>query len=330
LGAESVPGELRRLRMEIERLTQRIPAPGLACPTLAEFFPRLIEQDAKANRRKPRGIESTRSIFNRYLLPMLGAKPLDAIDTADIQRVKASLGHLSAKTVNNVLSVLNHSLKVAARWGLLEGAPVSVPFLKTDMPEMDFYDFDEYQKLSAAAAAIDGRTLALVFLGGDAGLRKGEMRGLEWPDVDWKRGELSIRRSHSKGHVTKPKSGKGRRVPTTQRLLGALEAIRHQQSERVLIDDGGAPVTEHRLVTWLLVAQRSAALRGNGALHILRHTFCSHLATRGAPLLAIKELAGHAGVETTLRYMHLSPSEARRAISLLDPGKKNGQGRKHS
>jgi integrase len=44
-------------------------------------------------------------------------------------------------------------------------------------------------------------------------------------------------------------------------------------------------------------------------VHILRHTFCSHLAMRGAAPKAIQDLAGHQHLSTTMRYMHLSPSE---------------------
>ncbi len=53
-------------------------------------------------------------------------------------------------------------------------------------------------------------------------------------------------------------------------------------------------------------------------VHILRHTFCSHLAMRGAPARAIQELAGHQDLATTQRYMHLSPAALDAAIRLLD------------
>jgi integrase len=56
-------------------------------------------------------------------------------------------------------------------------------------------------------------------------------------------------------------------------------------------------------------------------VHRLRHTFCSHLAMRGAPARAIQELAGHQDLTTTQRYMHLSPAALDSAIRLLDgPG----------
>jgi site-specific recombinase XerD len=66
---------------------------------------------------------------------------------------------------------------------------------------------------------------------------------------------------------------------------------------------------------------RRAARRAHltvAGVHRLRHTFCSHLAMRGAPTRAIQELAGHAELGTTQRYMHLSPAALDSAIRLLD------------
>jgi hypothetical protein len=64
-------------------------------------------------------------------------------------------------------------------------------------------------------------------------------------------------------------------------------------------------------------AARAAKLTHRG-IHILRHSFCSHLAMRGAPARAIQELAGHADLRTTQRYMHLGPAALESAIRLLE------------
>jgi site-specific recombinase XerD len=99
----------------------------------------------------------------------------------------------------------------------------------------------------------------------------------------------------------------------TQRLTAAF---RHLRGDRVLCLSDGAPLTHDRVIRAVRGAQPIAGI-GQG-VHILRHTFCSHLAMKGAPARAIQELAGHADLSTTQRYMHLSPAATEDAIRLPD------------
>ena len=125
---------------------------------------------------------------------------------------------------------------------------------------MSFYDFDEYERLVAAASSVDRTAHLIVLLGGEAGLRCGAQR-------------------------TVP----GRR-PTVDPANGAVP-----RATSVASSEGVA-----------------------GGVHILRHTFCSHLAMRGAPPRAIQELAGHRELGMMQRYMHLSPAALDSTIRLLD------------
>jgi len=84
----------------------------------------------------------------------------------------------------------------------------------------------------------------------------------------------------------------------------------------VLCRDDGGPLTQKIVQDHIGRAARRANVREG--VHILRHTFCSHLAMRGAPTRAIQELAGHVDLSTTQRYMHLSPAAMEGAIRLLD------------
>ena len=128
-----------------------------------------------------------------------------------------------------------------------------------------------------------------MLLGADAGLRRGEIIALEQTDADYRRGQLSVARSDWCGVVGSPKGG-----------------------------GDGERVTETTLRGWMERAERAGGLPVTGHIHRLRHTFCSHLAMRGAPAKAIQELAGHADLSTTMRYMHLSPASLNQAIQLLE------------
>lgn len=121
----------------------------------------------------------------------------------------------------------------------------------------------------------------MVLLGGDAGLRLGEILALEWSDIDLGARRLTVQWSEWLGHVTVPKGGRSRQLPMTQRLTAALKAARHLRSDRILSLPDGSPVTRDWVIKAVRGAQRLAGI-GQG-VHILRHTFCSHLAmTRGA------------------------------------------------
>lgn len=286
-------------------------------PTLAEFAPRFVNGHTRANRHKPSGVASTESILKWHLVPLLGHRRLDAIRNEQVQAVKLALASRAPKTVNNVLGLLGTLLKKAVEWGELERMPCVIKPLANPKRSMGFFDFEEYARLLATAERRGAETYLMVLLGGDAGLRLGEIQAIEWSDVNLQTRQLTIERSEWQGHVHAPKSGRTRRVPMTQRLTAALKSHRHLRSTRVLCMSDGTPVTRDQVIKAVRSAERLAGLRQQG-VHILRHTFCSHLAMRGAPARAIQELAGHADLTTTQRYMHLSPAAAEEAIRLLD------------
>jgi integrase len=248
-----------------------------------------------------------------------GGRPgkLDAITTEDVQRLKHHLRGKAPKTVNNVLTVLSTLLKQAVESDIIDQMACTVRLLKVSGGAFDFYGFDEYERLVAAAKAIDSATYVGVLLGGDAGLRAGEERALQQTDADLAKRILRIERNEWRGHITTTKGDRIRYVPMTIRLYEALKAHRHLRGARVLYRDDGRVMSDSALRELVARAARRANLRNNGS-HMLRHTFCSHLAMRGAPAKAIQELAGHRHLSTTMRYMHLSPAAKDSAIRLLD------------
>jgi site-specific recombinase XerD len=88
---------------------------------------------------------------------------------------------------------------------------------------------------------------------------------------------------------------------------------------RFIRHTAGRPLTRQKVQ--YRVKRAALKARADVGVHVLRHTFCSHLAMRGAPARAIQELAGHSELGVTQRYMHLSPAALDAAIRLLDgPG----------
>jgi integrase len=298
-------------------LQHGLPTAPREVTTLEAFAPRFVDGHSRANRQKPSSIAATETIVKWHLLPALGSRRLDAITNEQVQKLKLTLTHRAPKTVNNVLTVLRTLLKKAVEWDELDRLPCTIKLLPNPKRTMGFHGFAEYDRLLTVAQKRDPQAYLMVLLGGDAGLRLGEILALEWRDIDLHARRLTVQRSDWHGHVTVPKGGRSRCLPMTQRLTSALKASRHLRSERVLSLPDGAPMTRDRVIKAIRSSQRVAAVPEAG-VHVLRHTFCSHLAMQGAPARAIQELAGHADLSTTQRYMHLSPAATEDAIRLLE------------
>jgi len=218
-------------------------------------------------------------------VPFLGSKKLDTITNEAVRGLKHQLQTRSAKTTNNVLTVLNVLLKKAVEWDVIERMPRSIRLLPIPKPSVGFYDFDQFERLVEAAKP-DPNAHVIVLLGGEAGLRCGEIMALEWGDVDLSKRQICVQRSDWKGHVTVPKGERLRYVPLTDRLGTALRTHRHLRSSRVLVQRDGSPLTQKIVQDHV----RRAAERVNvkPGVHVLRHSFCSHLAMKGAPARAIQ------------------------------------------
>src|SRR5688572_2807569 len=285
--------------------------------TVREFAPRFLDGYARANRHKPSGIAGKNTVLKSHLLPTLGDKRLDAITNEDVQALKLRLKDRSPKTVNNVLTVLSVLLKKAVEWEVLEKLPCAVRLLTIPKnTPARFYDFEEFARVVEEAKQDSQAAYLIALLGGEAGLRCGEIMALEWSDVDLAMRHISVARSEWKGHVTATKGGRVRYVPMTARLSEALRQARSLEGRRVVGDKKGAGLTQKEVEVLMRRVGRKANVKPG--VHILRQAFCSHLAMRGAPAKAIQELAGHQDLATTQQYMHLSPAALDAAIRLLD------------
>ena len=121
-----------------------------------------------------------------------------------------------------------------------------------------------------------------MLLGGDAGLRAGEMRALEWTDVNFNKRQLCVERSDWHGQVTATKGGRVRYVPLTERLAAALQAHRHLQGPRILYHPDGRPMAEHHIVDLLRKVGASRESADQRTAHSATHVLLASRDARSA------------------------------------------------
>lgn len=284
-----------------------------AVPTFAEFAERWYSSYVEVN-NKPSECRSKKYILSASLIPFFGRKRLDEIATADIEGYKAEQlkrGNCN-KTVNNRLAVLRNCLTTAVEWDVLKSVP-RFRQLRAAPPAFRFLEEHEVTKIIDACTTDMERSL--VFVAVRTGLRFSELSALEWQDVDFGRRTVTIRRANVGGHIGTPKNGHIRYVPLTNDVIDKLKSL-NRDSDLIFHRNG------KRLIYWpsLCFLQRACKRAGIEPIgwHALRHTFASHLASKGASMQAIKDLLGHSTLTMTLRYAHLAPETLRDTIDLLD------------
>jgi integrase len=292
-------------------------------PIVAEFAPAYL--DACRINLKRSTMITKECDFRTHIVPMLGHLRLDEVTYAVLEDFKqrltktqsANTKHkprlLTPKSVHNLQLHVSHLLRAAQKHGYIAAVP-EIEWIKVARPEFDFLTFDEAKRLCAGPRD-EWRTMIFVAL--RTGLRRGELLGLRWTDVDLDAGRILVRQAYVRGHFVTPKSDKPREVPLGDDVIEELRIHRHERGPLVFCDHEGKPFTVGQLMWPLQRALTRAKLRPMG-WHTLRHSFASHLAMRGVALKVIQELLGHSSIETTMIYAHLMPEVARDAVRTLD------------
>jgi integrase len=304
-------GRRRVAELHGERKPLAVPSKS---PILTAFVPVFIEHSEARNEYS--SVKAKRQILRDHIEKALGHLPLDQVTYARIEDFKNRLRvDLSAKTVNNILTVLRRLLVLAVKRGELAHVP-EIEWLPTNPSKFDFLTFEESDSLLESTAP-DWHSMVLVAV--RCGLRQGELLGLKWDHVDLKLNRLRIQESIVRGRTKGTKSRRHRTVDLGAEVALALAKHKHLRGPYVFCDADGAPLTSGACKWPLWTACEGAGLRRIG-WHVLRHTFCSQLAMRGASPQVIQKLAGHATLKMTERYMHLSPNVTQDAVRLLDRG----------
>jgi integrase len=286
-------------------------------PTFEEFAWKWFEDYVLPN-NKFLEQRSKKYILSASLIPFFGKMNVGQITSHDIERYKAHLvkDGVKNKTIKNRLTVLNKLLSTAWEWLEIKQSQPKVKWPKCVSCRTDFLSFEECTSL---LSHVDGVLGDMILTTIRTGMRAGEITGLQWSAIDWHNRILTVRHSRCDRQkaIGPTKSNRERHVPMDTDVYELLFK-RMKSTGYVFTDARNDPFDTSRINKELEKKCKEVGLR-RITWHVLRHTFASHLAMRGAPITVVQQLLGHSSITTTMRYSHVAPSTLRSAIDLLNP-----------
>jgi tyrosine recombinase XerC len=295
-----------------------------------DLFRGYLEKERSASPHTVRGYLTDLDGFREYLesLPGLTGTGLDDIDRTVIRNYLAYLYRRgnSKPTAARKLSTLKTFYKFLCARGLAAENPTVTfhgPKLPRKLPryldETSAAVLVEFPREDKFAAVRDRAMLETLY---GAGLRAGEVVGLDLDDVDLFSGTVKVK-------------GKGDKVRVVPLGDTAVEAVKRYldfralllssrvgpplAAEALFLNPSGGRLTSRSLQRIVKKYARQIPNVGDVSPHALRHSFATHLLDRGADLRSVKELLGHSSLSTTQIYTHLSTNRLRKIYRQAHP-----------
>ena len=255
-----------------------------------------------------RGYLGTVERFAKYF----GKRP-DRLGPDHIRQWQAHLLHERKLAVG---TVVNHvaALRFFFRRVLKRRLPMdSIPYPKyTHHRTPRVLSPDEVARLIEAAATLQARVILMVLY--STGMRRSELVRLRVEDIDSERMVI---------HIHKGKGGKDRDVLLCPRLLETLREYWRWKKPKTWLFPGqpradGKHLTDKAIWHVCNGAAQHAGIKKRVSPHMLRHSFATHLLEDGADLATIQVLLGHADLEATSIYLHLSRRHLEKTVNPLD------------
>ena len=313
--------------------------------TTGEYLTYWLETVAR-RRVRPTTFERYERAARVHIAPHIGGVPLVKLSPPHLAGLYTTLSDigLAANTLRNAHIVLHAALKSAVLWNILPRnvADVEKP-PRGERPALTVWDAATTARF---LESVKGRRLEAFYqLAIATGMRRGELLGLQWQDVDLVRGSLAVRRSLVKtkqGGVAfqAPKTAKGRRqIKLSAKIVGDLQAHRKRQLEErlqlgelwqdqdlVFPGPAGGPLAGETLqgdFNRVIAHADVPRIR----LHDLRHTSATLMLRQGVHPKIVSERLGHATVSITLDiYSHVLPDMQAAAADAIDAALAAAQG----
>lgn len=256
----------------------------------------------------PQTYENTyRYVLYRHLLPIFGAARLSDIRAIDVQRFFTQQQKYSISIQKKMLNTMHAIFDAAIDNDLIYKNPCKKIKLASDVKrhEKIALSDDQIEQVKAAAA---GNFDAVCFLL-CTGLRRGELLGLMWSDIDFEHKTFTVNRSYSiikgKGQLVPPKHGSYRTLPILSETMEILQRQKHDTLYVFPAPRARNPEDPNhfsrRLRNWF--KQFPAEMQCSP--HELRHSYASQLQRKGVDIYTISNLLGHKDIQVTASvYVH--------------------------
>ncbi len=208
-----------------------------------------------------------------------------------------------------------YGLRYACRMRGLEYKQFSLPAIDKDVKLPAVLNGKEVKALLKACKLLKHRLIIGLCYG--CGLRCSEVRNLRIADTDIERSMV---------HVKQGKGSKDRCIPLGKMLSrGIAQYVSAEHPRNYLFEGNDGEALSQRGTQWVVQqAVKRAGIRKEVHTHTLRHSYATHLLEQGVNILTIKELLGHAHIETTMVYLHIAKPSPQTVFSPLDTLYKQG------
>ncbi len=276
---------------------------------------------------------SYRMFLDKHILPVVGDVLLTEVTPAMITKLlvdfqRQGYAHATAIKLYNILNGIFEMAFLDDSIPMNPMRKVKRPMArKTEQTQDETDKALTAEQLCSVLSSVAQESLkwrAYLTLAVDTGARRGELCGLQWRDIDWTAGTITIRRnlqySSAEGvYSTSPKNGKTRTVDVGPETLTLLRQLREEQATAcitpwVFAQDGSTePMFPQSPTKYFHKLGQRVGIK-NFHPHMMRHSSASIAITNGADVASVSERLGHSDTSVTLRmYAHANQESIRRA-----------------
>lgn len=325
-----------KLKQAIEE-TQALDITKAGKYTVGEWMEMWFQDYAKIKVR-PSSHQTYQGYIHNHIRPNIGDIPLEKLTSLDLQKfykklltegrvdrveAKGQPKGLSAKTVRNIHQILSSALKLAQEQRLI----LTNPAEGCALPRVEHQEMKTLTTVQLASffrEVRDSGVFELYYLELATGLRRGELLGLKWEDVDLERGDLRVRRQVSRinGEVVEaPLKTKNayRTLPLAEDTVSVLKEQRRKvgSSPWVFPSPNGGPISPDSVLHMLHRVLKRAGLP-KVRFHDLRHTFATLALQNGVDVKTVSGMLGHFSAGFTLdTYAHITSVAQRQAAQTM-------------